>query len=41
MEKSEKVIVVSTTKGLTGINVPDLRLKREWPRNGAKVSIDK
>lgn len=38
---NDRVTVISTVKGRIGISVPELRLKREWPRKGAKVTIDK
>ena len=40
MEK-EMVTVVSTVNGLVGIQLPDLRFKKEWARKGQRQTIDK
>ncbi len=41
IDTSNRIEVISTVKGNVGIDVPDLRLKRDWPRKGAKVKIDR
>lgn len=38
---NDKVTIVSTVKGRVGISVPELRLKRDWPRQGARVTVDR
>lgn len=38
---NDKIVVRSMSSGRVSINLPDLRFKREWPRKGSKVSIDR
>ena len=40
MAEREKIAVKSTVRATVGINVPDLRLKREWRQKGAINYID-
>lgn len=40
MAEREKIAVKSTVRAVVGINVPDLRLKREWRQKGAINYID-
>ena len=37
----EKIRVISTHQGPISVNIPDLRLKSEWPKKGARVRIEK
>lgn len=38
---SEKVTVVSNCKNIVSIFLPELHLKRNWAKKGAKIAIDK
>lgn len=38
---SEKVKVTSLVKGRIVMNLPDLRFRREWPKKGTTLLIDK
>ena len=37
----EMVMVKSMTKGIVGFNLPDLRLRKEWPKKGARLPVSK
>ena len=37
----DKVILTNMVNAVVSVNIPDIKLKREWPRKGAKVAIDK
>lgn len=41
MKDNEKVCVVSTVNAQVGINLPDLRVRHDWGRKGARQYIDK
>ncbi len=38
---NERISVKSMSSGKISINLPDLRFKREWPRKGAVVNIER
>ena len=38
---NDKVIVTSMVNGIIGINRPEYRLVKTWPRKGAKLPIEK
>lgn len=38
---NDKVYVKSMVNGTVGITLPDLRFKREWPRKGTRLPIDR
>ena len=38
---SEKVTVISNSKSIVSIFIPELRLKRTWNKKGSKIAIDK
>lgn len=37
----DMVMVKSMTKGIVGFNLPDLKLRKEWPKKGARLPISK
>lgn len=37
----EKVTVISNSRNVVSVCIPDLKLKKSWARKGAKVLIDK
>lgn len=41
MDNINKVSVVSTVNGQVGLVLPELHFKRDWPKKGAKVMVDK
>lgn len=38
---SEKVTVISNSKSMVSVFIPELKLKRTWNKKGSKVAIDK
>lgn len=38
---NDKIYVKSMVDGIIGINLPDLHLKKEWPRKGTRLPINK
>ena len=38
---NDKIYVKSMVDGVIGINLPDLHLKKEWPRKGTRLPINK
>lgn len=38
---NDKVYVKSMVNGTVGITLPDLRFKKEWPRKGTRLPIDR
>lgn len=38
---NDRVNIKSMSSGIISINLPDLRFKREWPRKGAVVAVER
>lgn len=38
---NDKIYVKSMVNGIVGITLPDLRFKKEWPRKGTRLPIDR
>lgn len=40
-KSTEKVTVINMSNGVVGIDLPDLKIRRRWPKKGAKVDLNK